>query len=276
MRNLLGFIKKHHFFLLFLLLGTAAMLFTMSRQYYQQTFLLHSASRISGLVYNTCNSVTGYLSLKPENKELLRENVRLRAMHKENFIITDRYVFTMNDSLYQRRFTYMNAQIINNSVNRRNNYLTLNKGRLHGIEPDMGVITRNGVAGIIINVSNHFSVAMSLLHSEMALSVKFSKNDHIGSLHWGGTDYRTAHMSYIPTHVELEVGDTIVTSGYSLIFPENILIGTIKDWDIRRGETFYTASIDLVMDANTIRHVYVVENLLGDEQEALELSTISN
>ncbi len=247
---------------------------TASHQHYQQTFFFRTANAITGKVYNTVNNITDYLSLKGINRQLMEDNTRLLNRQRENFIVSDENVFMAEDTLYRRNYTYLYADVINNSVIRRNNYLTLNKGRAHGIAPDMGVITGNGVAGIVISVSEHFSVAMSLLHSDMLLSVKILKNDHIGTLSWEGNNYRKAHMSYIPPHVELESGDTIVTSGYSTVFPENIFIGTINDWEIRRGETFYTATIDLAMDFNIIPYVYVVKNLMKEEQDQLELSVL--
>ncbi len=272
MRDLFRFIQRYHFFFLFLLFETVAISLTASYQYYHQAFFIHSANIVSAKVYDTFDRVTSYLSLQKVNRQLLDDNTRLLNKQRENFVITDTDVFIAHDSIYYRRFSYLHAQVINNSVNRRDNYITLNKGSIHGVAPDMGVIAGNGVMGIVRNVSSHYSVAMSLLHSDMLLSVRIHKNDHIGSLQWEGTNYREAHMTYIPPHVELSVGDTIVTSGYSVVFPENILIGTIKDWEIRRGETFYTATIDLALDLNKISYAYIVKNLMQEEQKDLELS----
>ena len=270
MRNLLRFIIRYNFFFLFLLLETLAILLTVSNQYYHQTFFLNSANRISSGIYQTYNRIGSYFQLRTIHDHLLEENVILISQRKENYIITDQDVFIAEDTLFQRRFSYMHASVINNSVNRRNNYLTLNKGRMHGIKPDMGVITATGVVGIVKQVSERFSVVMSLLHSDMMVSTKISHNNHIGSLIWEGRDYRKTHMMYIPPHVELMTGDTIVTSGFSTIFPENIFIGTINNWEIRRGENYYTAIIDLALDFNNLTHVYVVKNLLKEEQENLE------
>ncbi|TVR42472.1 MAG: rod shape-determining protein MreC [Bacteroidia bacterium] len=270
MRNLFKFIIRYYFFFLFLLLETLAIVLTLSNQYYHQTFFLNSANRVSSGIYQTYNKIGSYFHLRTIHDHLLEENVRLLSKKKENFIITDGNVFIAEDTLFQRRFSYVHARVINNSVNRRNNYLTLNKGRMHGIKPDMGVIHTSGVVGIVIQASERFSVVMSLLHSDMMISTKISHNNHIGSLVWEGKDYRKAHMLYIPPHVELLKGDTIVTSGFSTVFPENIIIGTIDDWEIRRGENFYTAIINLALDYNNLTHVYVVQNLLKGEQEGLE------
>ncbi len=270
MRNLFRFIRRYHFFFLFLLLQVVALLFTLSSQHFHQAHLFHSSNTLVGHVYQTYNQVSGYMHLREVNQQLLDENMRLLERQRENFLITDQQVFEHQDSVFRRRYSYLNAGVINKSVNRRNNYLTLNKGRLHGIEPDMGVITGNGVAGIVMHVSDNFSSVMSLLHSDMMVSVKIGKNDHIGTLQWEGGDYRRTVMSYIPPHVDLSVGDSIFTSGHSLVFPENVFVGTIEDWEIRRGENFFTATVKLAIDHNKLSLVYVVKNLMREEQEELE------
>ncbi len=274
MRNLFGFILRHRFFFLFLLLQAVAIGLTVSHQYYQQTFFLNSANALTGRAYASIRTVADYLALRTTNQLLLEENTRLLERLKENYIITDGRIYVSGDTTYQQRYTYTNANVINNSTIRRNNHITLNKGTRHGVAPDMGVITSDGVAGIIVSTSKNFSVAMSLLHSDIMISVKIVKNDHIGTLRWEGKDHQRAHMAYIPSHVELEVGDTVATSGFSTVFPENVLIGTIRDWEIRRGETFYTATVDLAMDFNAITYVYIVKHLMKEEQETLESSVL--
>ncbi len=270
MRNLFRFIIRYHFFLLFLLLETVALLLTVNHQQYQQTFFIHSANAVSGRMLGVYNAVNSYFELQRINEELLIENTMLRNQHRDNFLVTDRQILFAGDSIFNRGYTYQHARVINNSVNRRNNYLTINKGSVHGIRPDMGVITNQGVVGIVKDVSAQFSSVMSLLHSDVMISVRIKKNNHIGSLRWEGNDYRRAHMTYIPSHVELAVGDTIVTSGFSTVFPENIFIGTIQSWQIRRGEVFYTAELDLALDFNKLAHVYVVNHLFKEEQDDLE------
>lgn len=204
----------------------------------------------------------------------MEEYTQLLNQQAESFIITDTTVFQGQDSISMRRYRYMHAEVINNSIIGRNNYITLNKGYLHGVRADMGIITPNGVAGIIINTSNNFSVAMSLLHSDMLVSARILKTNHIGTLRWEGTDYRKASMTYLPPHLDLNAGDSIVTSGFSTVFPQNIFIGTIENWEIRRGENFYTATINLAQDFNKLSYVYIVKNLLKDEQEDLESSAL--
>ncbi len=270
MRNLLQFIYRYHFFFLFILLFSIAMVLNASRQHYKQALIWHSGNALSANLYQLRSNVLSYFHLRQVNKDLLEENLRLLNQRVANYLITADTTFVKKDSLHQRRYTYLYADVINNSVTLRNNYITLNKGANHGLEPNMGVITPNGVVGIIKAVSNNYSLVISLLHSETMVSAKIERNDHIGSLYWNGENYRMASMAYIPPHVELEKGEEVVTSGFSTIFPEHIPVGKIRDWRIRRGETFYTANVELHLDFNKLTHVYVVKNLLQEEQEALE------
>ena len=270
MRNLFSFIARNYFFFVFLLLETLAIIMVTRHQHYQRSFFSGSANALAGKFYQLNSGVMEYLSLRRANEQLAEENARLLNATPESFLKTDRQVFTFRDTLYQRQFQYLNAEVINNTINRRNNYLTLNKGRRHGIEPDMGVITFNGVVGIVTHVTDHFSSVISLLHKDMQISARIKKNDHIGTLVWEGLDYRKATLTYIPSHVQLSVGDTIVTSGFSIIFPKDLFIGTISDFEIRRGDNFYTAGIALANDFNNLKYVQVVNNLMQEEREELE------
>ncbi len=246
------------------------MILLITDQHYQRSFFVHSANALSGFAYNTSAELSSYFSLKSTNERLAEENTGLLQQTNGSFLKTDRQVFEFQDTLYQRQFSYVYARVINNSVNRRNNFLTLNKGRRHGIEPDMGVITFNGIIGIVKNVSDNFSSVISLLHSDTHISVRLKKNNHMGTLIWEGDNYRKTTLQYIPPHVDLEIGDTLVTSGFSRIFPGEILVGTISDFEIRRGDNFYTATIELAEDFNKLSYVHVVKNLMREELENLE------
>ncbi len=272
MLNLFKFIHRYQFFFLFLVLQIVAVVLTISKQQYQQSFFLHSANKFSATVYQTVDNVKSYMALREENRRLMEEYAMLLERMPESFLERDTLIRESISASRHAHYTYMHAEVINNSVIRRNNYITLNKGYAHGVRPDMGLITPNGVAGIVVNVTKNFSVAMSLLHSDMLVSVKISKNNHLGTLSWEGVNYRKATLTYVPPHVELNVGDSIVTSGFSTVFPENVFVGTINNWEIRRGENFFTADIDLALDFNALSYVYIVNNFFKEEQDTLEQS----
>ncbi len=270
MQNLLNFIVRYYFVFLFLLLEITSFFLIAHSHNHHRTYFLHSGSMITGFLYEKSSNITTYLDLRQVNNVLAYENAQLLNRANTSFLEKDTLVNFQNDTLLIRRFTYLNAKVINNSVTRRNNFLTLDKGSYDGIEKDMGVITLEGVVGIIKNVSGSFSTVISLLHKDMQISVRLKKNNHIGTLTWDGGNYKVASMGYIPSHVELIQGDTIITSGFSRMFPAGIFIGTIKDFAIKEGEHFFTAEINLALDFNKLNHVYVVNDLMAQEINYIE------
>lgn len=270
MRNLLNFLARYYFIWLFLLLETVAVVLLYQNQQYHQSFFINSANRISAVIYRLTDQSLSYFFLQLENRMLAEQNNHLLHENQSSFKITDQDVFVVNDTLYQRRFEYIRAKVIRNSVNKRNNYLTLDKGRNHGVDEDMGVMTPFGVIGIVKNVSDNFSSVLSLLHQEMQISVRHQRTDHIGTLSWEGGDYRQARMSYIPSHVALQNGDSVFTSGYSRLFPPGVFIGVISGFEQLRGENFSTATIHLAQDFNKLGYVHVIKDLFAPEQDELE------
>jgi rod shape-determining protein MreC len=273
MRNLFNFIARHYFFFLFVALQVVAFAMIFQNNYYQRSAFVNSSNYLAGNVYELRSNISSYFNLKQVNQQLVRENAILLESIPGTFLKTDQQVFTLSDSQYRTQFSYYNAKVINNSVRNRNNYMTLNKGRIHGIKPDMGVITPQGVIGIVKEVSGNFSSVISFLHSDVQISAKIKKNDQLGTVLWEGYDYKNATMLYIPPHVQLNKGDTIVTSGFSSIFPEGIMIGTIADYEIRRGDNFFTIDVELSVDFNQINFVYIVKNIYKEELMKLEEST---
>jgi rod shape-determining protein MreC len=237
---------------------------------YQRAVLTNSSNLITSFFFGMHADVSEFISLRKINQDLVQQNNEL--LHKVDFSFykTDIDEIEHNDSLFLQQFSYVNARIVNSSINRRNNFLTINKGRRHGIQPDMGVITANGVIGIVTNVSNNFSTVISLLHRDTRISVRMKKNDHLGTLQWDGRNYKEATVLYIPTHVDMNVGDSIITSGFSVIFPAGIHIGHISEFIARPGEDYFTARVELAQDFNNLTYVHVIKSLLRDELLELE------
>ena len=169
-------------------------------------------------------------------------------------------------------FLFTPARIINNSVNKQQNYITLNKGRKHGIKEDQGILSTQGIVGVITSVSESYSTGLSLLNPRWSVSAKLKNSGYYGSLSWNGEDYQILDLLEIPFHVDLAIGDTIVTSGYSSIFPEGLMIGIIDAFKQPVGENYYDIKVRLSTDFKSIRYVEVIENLKKDEIENLEKS----
>lgn len=240
---------------------------------YQRAAILGASNEFAGNIYEGYSRVTDYLTLGEENRVLAEENARLRRMDSTAFYDLGYSLVAVNDSNSQQQYQYISARVINNSINRINNYLTIDKGSIHGILPEMAVLGPNGVVGIVKDVSEHYSTVISVLHSSTKVSSKIKKNDYFGSTMWDGKDPETAKLLDIPSHAQLEVGDSIVTSTYSGIFPRDILIGTVSELG-NSGESFRDIRIQLSTNFRNISYVYVVRDLFKAERDTLEATNI--
>lgn len=257
MRSLLRYFIKNYAFVLFLLLEILSATLVFNNNTYHRAMYLNTVNRVSGTIYESFMIVRNYFSLAGVNKMLAEENTMLRSM-------------TANS---QNIYGYTSAMVINNSVNRPFNYITINKGAKDGIKPDQGIITHKGIVGVTIKVSDYYSLAMSVLNGRWSISAKIKKNNYFGSLIWEGGDYRKASLREIPLHVNIDKGDTVVTSGYSTIFPEGIMIGTIEDFTRGEGDNYYTISLSLSNDFKSLKYIEVIEN--RDRDQILELEKLT-
>jgi len=241
--------------------------------YYQSSTLLHAASRATGRFYTSISNATDYINLRTTNEQLANENAILRQMKGVSFLKNDTNTYWVNDTLFKQQYKYIVSKVIHNTVGKRNNYIMLDKGSNSGIQKDMAVITSNGIVGTVVNVSENFSWVMSLLNKHTRISGRITKNDQMGTIVWNGIDHQYGTLTDIPAHVKIVKGDTIVSSGYSYIFPAGIMIGTISDFRVEHGDHFYTIPFKYSVDFNALQYVYVVKNLMKVEQELLEKST---
>lgn len=266
MRNLLLFLIKHQFIVLFLILEIAA-IFLLSYSFsYQRSLTFNAANDLTGNVLKTSTSISDYFLLSEENRQLLAENARLRDRmpHKPKTSVSDTSDFVA-DSLYD----YIPAHVIRNTVNRHDNYILLNKGKTEGIEKEMGVLSPQGVAGIVIGVSRHYSIAMSLLNEHAKISARIKKDNQLVNVIWDQENARVGSVVDIPSHLDLEPGDTVITSGNSFIFPEGINLGTIVSYHKSENRSLNRAVLKFSTDFNSLHYVYLVKNLRKKEQEKL-------
>lgn len=271
MRSLLRYLINNYALLLFLFLEVISLLFVFNYNKYQRVQYLNSSNRVTGTVYNSYNSVVKYFDLTRVNRDLAEENARLKsyfASKAEGDIFIDSIL--VNHSQAGSTFSYISAAIINNSVNKTHNYITLNKGRKHGVKQDQGVVTANGIVGVITDVGESFSSGFSVLNSRWGPSGKLKDSDYFGPIEWDAEDYQTANLKEIPFHVKLAEGDTIVTSGYSTFFPEGLIIGTISSFSQPEGGSFYNIRVKLGVDFKSIHFVDVIDNLKREEIMELE------
>jgi len=264
MRSLFAFLFKYQFFVLFLILEIVSLYLLFNSYSYHKSLAYNTTSDITGNITSVSTSVSDYFSLKDENEQLLAENAKLRNQLSASFLTSDTN-FIYKDSLYR----FIPAKIISNSVTKRSNYFLINKGALHGLEKEMGVLSGSGLAGIVIGVSDHYAYVMSMLHQNSRISARVKKNGQLVNVIWNDRSYAFGELIDIPSHVQLSKGDTIITSGNSLIFPEGIVIGTVDKQELSENLSLGKARLEFITDFNSLLYVYVLENLLKEEQEIL-------
>ncbi len=269
MRHFFAYIFKHYFFFLFLILELLSFSFILQNNFQNAAFL-NSTGKFTGTIINSYNNITEYLSLKKANSDLIKDNEMLRNMLAEKSGKKWNFV---NNYISDSSFRYIGAKVIKNSINRQKNYMMLNRGLKDGIGVDMGVVSVDGVVGTVIQVSENYSLVMSVLNISNRINARIKKNGHTGTIEWDGKNYRKGILTDIPTHVILYKGDTIVTSGNSSVFPENVMIGTVDEYFSEKGHKFNKAIVDFSVDYNNVYYVYVISNLMKEEQLKLQEGT---
>lgn len=256
---------------MFLLLQTVAVVLTISNNAYHQAAFFNSSNQISGGFYQQIAEIRYFLKLRSVNDSLASENAHLRERLVAILSDSTKSEWQVADSTMRTvSYTYKSARVVNNTTSFRNNFLTLSKGENDGIKPRMAVIGQHGVVGIVKDVSPNFSTVISVLNKNARISAKHLKSATTGTVVWDGGNYRLARLIEIPIHVDLKKGDSIVTSPYSNIFPENIFIGKITQIKKPEGASTYDITIRLGTDYRRLAFVQVVENSLQTERDSLE------
>ncbi len=270
MRNLIRFILNNHFIILFIVFETISLLLVFQRNNYQQAVAFNLSRNISGYVNSKIFSFRQYLDLYETNRALLKENERLRNSLLSSYKLKIPAAGDVEfDSAWDQQYNFISARIIANSVNKQNNFISIDKGRVHGVKPDMGVISGEGIVGIVTGVSDNFSTVIPLINIDLRISSRLKNTGYFGSLYWDGKDPETAILEDIPHHVTINPGDSVVTSGFSAIFPEGIMIGTVTGFDIEGGN-FYNITVDLATDFRRLNYAYVIEDKFREELIELE------
>jgi len=267
MQQIFNFIIRNSNRLLFLLLLGISLVLTIQSHSFHKSRVISSANFISGGVYEKINNVNEYLNLRTENDELVLENARLKSLL---FNIEDTTKAPMIDSLKGvKPADIIVSKVIHNSFNTHENYITLNSGTKEGVKQDMGVINSLGLIGVVDNTSPNYSTVVSILNMKSQINAKIKKSNHFGSLTWDGKSTGFVQLIDVPRLASVRKGDTIVTGGQSVIFPENINIGTIDKIYIDNKTTFYTINVKLFNDMTNLGHVYIIKS--KDREELINL-----
>lgn len=299
MYNLLTFLLKYRATILFLALESLSGFFIVNNNPYHQAVIINSSNETVATLMDASNAVSEYLNLQEANAQLAEENAQLRevlfsqptsptpsvfnpvledslalqALSQDSLVVVPN-ARSKTDSLRFQQYAFIPAKVVDNTVQNFKNHVTINKGRADGIEPNMGVISPNGVVGKVKDVSEHYALITSLLHTDMNVSALVKRSNTLGSIEWKGVNPTQASLEYIPIHINIITGDTIVTSGYSGIYPPEILIGTVKQVRPEGDAAFYDVDVDLSNDFFQLSYVYVVKNKLKQEKDSLLQQTL--
>lgn len=271
MERIFLFIYQFRAFFTFLLLELFCAWLIIQNNQYQGAQFFNSANSFVGSINNFSQNTRDYFSLREVNTVLSEENAHLRKLLEQQ----SQYIVALSgqhkvDSQVVNRFDFVGAKVINNSTDRYTNFITINKGNAEGIKPGMAVISPAGAIGKVKLTSTHFSVVTSLLNTDFRVSALLKRTGHFGTVQWKGADPLTTSLEFIPRHVKPQVGDTVITSGYSGVFPEGILIGTISEVELSDEAPFFDLKVKLAQDFQKLSFVTVIKSNLLHELDSLE------
>jgi rod shape-determining protein MreC len=272
MERIFLFIYHYRAFFTFLLLELFCSWLIIENNQYQGAQYFNSSNSFVASVNGFSKNLNDYFFLREVNRVLAEENTALRKQLEQQIQLAQLPDSTSVDSAVVNRFDFVSAKVVNNSVDRSTNFLTINIGKSSGIEPGMAVISPEGAIGKVKIVSQHFSVVISLLNIDLMVSGRMKRTGYFGTIKWDASSSDYTNFEFIPRHVKPVVGDSIITSGYSGVFPEGILIGTIAEVNLKQESPFYDLRVKLAQDFRKLSYVSVVKSNLLHELDSLEMS----
>ena len=275
MRNLLDFLYKYHHWLVFLVLEVVSVVLLFQYNSYQGSVWFSSASAVAGKVYELESKMTAYLSMAKENEELTMRNIyqerqldQLRRLYAE--ATKDTTDMERKGLEFLSQYQLIPAKVVENSIHKLENLITIDKGRKDGVEPDMGVACGNGVVGVVYLVSDHYSVVISALNAASSrISCAIRGRGYFGYLHWYGGDPSVAYVEDVPRHAKFKLGEWMVTSGFSSIFPSGVQVGKIEQAYNSSDGLSYKLKVRLSTDFGNVRDVVVICDKSIAERAAL-------
>ena len=274
MRNVILFLARYYLTIVFILLEVLCFALIISGNNYHQAGFYNQLQKVSGNAYDLLTSTKLYLKLPEINEKLAAENAYLRNQLPSALHLLSANQVEINDSVFQQAFIYRSATAINSSRFGSKNLITINRGYLQGIKPQQAVFNSNGIVGVTKDVSAHFATVVSVLNTEATYSVKLKNSNYFGLMRWDGKSIAQSVLYDIPSHVLVNVGDTVVTWSGSSIFPAELMVGTVAMVNILDDEPFLELKIDLSTDFSNLDYVTVAEHLLKSELDSLQ--TLSN
>ena len=279
MRNVFLFIRKYSNFLFFLLLQITALGFLFRYNKYHEAAFMNVAGEFTGSLNQRYSKVAYYFRLNKINEQLAAENLRLNQLIRENYEKADASGKSVLDTVQTdslrviRKYTWLGAKVVGSTVNTQVNFMTIHRGLLEDVRPNMGVVSPQGIVGTVVNVSDHYASVMTMLHRQYKVVVKLQNSGERGTVEWDGLSPLFVTLKDIPKSAKLKEGDSVVTSPTSSLFPGNLMVGTIADIMDDKSSNFYTLKVKPATNFFTIEYVYVIANSQFIEQKRLEDST---
>jgi rod shape-determining protein MreC len=276
MERLFLFVYQNRAFFTFLALELSCAWLIVTNNQYQGAKFFNSSNGIVATMNNFSQGVRDYFQLREVNQMLAEENAALKQKitQQQQYIVSSDTTVAIQDSVLLNQYDFESAKVVNNHVDFVKNYITIDKGEDRELMPGMAVISPLGVVGKVKLVSDHYAVITSLLHIDVMVSARLKRTEHLGTVQWNGLDPDIIQFKYIPRHVKPAVGDSVVTTGYA-VFPENIMIGTVAEVNLREGALFYDLEVKLSQDFRKLSFVTIVKNRLKHEQDSLEQAIIN-
>jgi rod shape-determining protein MreC len=278
-RNVFLFIRKYSNFLFFLLLQMTALSFLFRYNNYHEAAFMNVAGEFTGSINQRYSKVEYYFRLKNINEQLEAENLHLNQLLRENYERPDgneKAVMdtVQTDSLREiRKYTWLGAKVVGSTVNTQLNFITIHRGSLQDVRPNMGVMSPQGIVGTVVNVSDNYASVMTLLHRQYKVVVKLKNGGERGTVEWDGISPMFVTLKDIPKSAKLQKGDSVVTSPTSSLFPGNLMVGTIAEIVDDKSSNFYTLKVKPATNFFNVEYVYVIANTQFVEQKRLEDST---
>ncbi len=271
MGNLLEFLVRYKYWLVFLMLEAVSLVVMFRFNSYQGSVFLTSANAVSGTYYSAVSGVTSYLNLKSVNRQLSSDNVRLQQRINQlenelNALIAD----SLPLAGLEASNNLIDAEVVNSTLHRNANLLTINRGTADGVHPEMGVVCSAGVVGIVALASDHYSIVMPLINVNSHISCRLKDSEYFGTMQWEHGDAMISYVTDIPRHANVECGETVETNGFSDIFPAGLPIGEVVDFTSSSDGLDYLLRVKLYVDFSTLRDVSVIADYVNEERKLLE------
>ncbi|MEY4570954.1 MAG: hypothetical protein RLZ10_147 [Bacteroidota bacterium] len=270
MRNLIAFFQRFRIFIFFVILQVISLSFYFSYIAYPKGQFLTSTWAISGTLLGWQNNFSKFFHLEENNSSLQNENIKLRKNQMSNYVKVSSELIKKDDTLYKQKYEYIPSIVINSTTSRRNNYFTLNVGTAQGVEKGMGVFSDKGIVGVIYMTSQYFSLVKTILSENSNIDVIVQPSGLTGYLKWQGTDPKRGSVIGISSDVKLAKNSMVYTRGGSGVFPKGIPIGKVEKLTQIEGKPLWDVVIKFTENYQSIQNVYVVKNLMLEEQKKLE------